>query len=92
MPAAGVRQSTPADTKAPYTVKQGQYLAFIHRDTKVHRCPPPESDIQMYFRVTAPSVHLMIVKLTERGFIERIPYTPRSIRALLPPEQLPPLE
>ena len=46
----------------------------------------------MYFGVTAPSVHLMIVKLTEREFIERIPYTLRSIRVLLPPEQLPTLE
>jgi Mn-dependent DtxR family transcriptional regulator len=79
-------------TKAPYTVKQGQYLAFIHHYTKVHRYPPAESDIQMYFGVTAPSVHLMIVKLTERGFIDRIPYTPRSIRVLLPPDLLPLLE
>ena len=92
MPAAAARQSTAGATKAPYTAKQGQYLAFIHHYTKVHRYPPAESDIQMYFRVTAPSVHLMIVKLTERGFIERIPYTPRSIRVLLPPEQLPALE
>jgi SOS-response transcriptional repressor LexA len=41
---------------------------------------------------TAPSVHLMIVTLTRRGFIERISYTPRSIRILLPPELLPQLE
>ena len=78
--------------KPRYTEKQGQYLTFIHRYTKAHGYPPSESDIQMYFRVTAPSVHLMIVKLTERGFIERIPYTPRSIRVLLPPDQLPALE
>jgi Mn-dependent DtxR family transcriptional regulator len=92
MPAAAARPSTPSAVKAPYTAKQGQYLAFIQHYTKVHRYPPAESDIQMYFRVTAPSVHLMIVKLTERGFIERIPYTPRSIRVLLPPDQLPALE
>ena len=79
-------------TKPPYTAKQGQYLAFIQHYTKVHRHPPAESDIQMYFGVTAPSVHLMIVKLTERGFIARIPYTPRSIRVLLPLDQLPALE
>jgi len=92
MPAATARQSTAGTTKAPYTAKQGQYLAFIHHYTKVHRCAPSEPDIQMYFRVTAPSVHMMIVKLTERGFIERIPYTPRSIRVLLPHDQLPELE
>ena len=79
-------------TKAPFTVKQGQYLAFIHHYTKVHGYPPAESDIQTYFGVTAPSIHLMIVKLTERGFIDRIPYTPRTIRVLLPPDVLPLLE
>ena len=30
----------------------------------------------MYFGVTPPSVHLMIVKLAERGSIDRIPYPP----------------
>src|SRR6516165_3275209 len=24
----------------PFTAKQGQYLAFIHNYTKIHRCPP----------------------------------------------------
>ena len=73
-----------------YTPRQGQYLAFIQHYTRVHRYPPAESDIRI--GVTAPSVHLMIVKLTEREFIERIPYTLRSIRVLLPPDQLPVLE
>jgi len=82
----------PKTGKPPFTAKQGQYLAFIQHYTKVHRYAPAESDIQMYFGVTAPSVHMMIVKLTERGFIDRIPYTPRSIRVLVPPELLPRLE
>lgn len=81
-----------AGPKPPYTAKQGQYLAFIHGFTRRHGYPPSESEIQMFFDVSAPAVHLMIVTLTKRGFIERVPYTPRSIRILLPPDRLPPLE
>ncbi len=29
----------------PFTTKQGQYLAFVHNYTKIHRCPPAESDL-----------------------------------------------
>jgi hypothetical protein len=36
----------------PFTAKQGQYLAFIHNYTKIHRRPPAESDLQYYFRVS----------------------------------------
>ena len=41
----------------PFTAKQGQYLAFIHNYTKIHRCPPAESDLQYYFGVSAPAIH-----------------------------------
>jgi hypothetical protein len=34
----------------------------------------------------------MSLKLEELGFISRVPGQSRSIRVLLPPEQLPPLE
>jgi Mn-dependent DtxR family transcriptional regulator len=90
--AAASPQPKAPGPKPPYTAKQGQYLAFIHNYTRRHNYPPAEQDIQMFFGVSAPSVHLMIVTLTKRGFIERIPYTPRSIRVLLPPEILPQLE
>jgi len=92
--AAGDPQPKPAGPKPPYTARQGQYLAFIQRYTRQHNYPPSAADIQMFFGVSAPSVHLMIVTLTKRGFIERIPYTPRSIRILLPAEAevLPQLE
>jgi (p)ppGpp synthase/HD superfamily hydrolase len=74
-----------------YTKKQGQYLAFIHHYTKLHGVPPAEADIQKYFRTTAPSVHQMIVKLEEKGLISKIPRTPRTIKVLLSPDQLPDL-
>ena len=76
----------------PFTATQGQYLAFIHAYTTLHRRPPAESDFQTFFRVTPPSVHRMIVTLHERGLIERVPGQPRSITLRVPPDALPPLQ
>lgn len=78
--------------QAPFTEKQGQYLAFIYYYTKVNGRPPAETDMQRYFRVTAPSVHQMVVTLESKGFIERTPGQGRSIRVLIPRELLPDLE
>lgn len=80
------------DHQSTYTEKQGQYLAFIYYYTKINRQPPAEADLQRYFRTTPPTVHQMILKLEERGFITRIAGQARSITVLLPPEQLPPLK
>ncbi len=52
-----------------FTPKQGQYLAYIHLYTRLHRRPPAEADIQQYFQVTPPSVHQMVVTLERAGFI-----------------------
>ena len=46
--------SPPAKT---FTPKQGQYLAYIHLYTRLHRRLPAETDMQQYFRVSPPSVH-----------------------------------
>jgi repressor LexA len=78
--------------KTRFTGKQGRYLAFIHYNTKVNGRPPAEADMQRYFRVTPPSVHQMVVTLEAHGFIERIPGQGRSIRLLIPREELPDLE
>jgi Mn-dependent DtxR family transcriptional regulator len=78
--------------KARFTEKQGQYLAFIYYYTKVNGRAPAEADMQRYFRVTPPSVHQMVLTLEENGFIERILGQGRSIRLLIPREQLPDLE
>lgn len=75
-----------------FTALQGQYLAFIRTYTLIHRQPPAETDMQRFFNVTAPSVHGMVVTLTKRGLIERVPGRARSIRVLVPPEDLPSLE
>lgn len=78
-------------TKKRFTEKQGQYLAFIHCYTKLNRRPPAEADMQRYFRVTPPSVHQMVLTLEANGLIERIPGQGRSIRLLLPSNELPDL-
>ncbi len=96
---AGVSRSAKA-----FTLKQGQYLAFIHLYTRLHRRPPAETDLQQYFRVSPPSVHQMVLTLEsppsvhqmvltlERaGFIRRQPRVPRSIEVLIDPKHLPEL-
>ena len=77
--------------RARFTEKQGQYLAFIHSYTKIHRRPPAEADMQMYFQVTPPSVHNMILTLELHRLIERTPGQARTIRVLVPPDEIPEL-
>jgi DNA-binding MarR family transcriptional regulator len=51
--------------------------------------PPAEVDMQRHFQITPPSIHQMILTLEKRGLIGRTPGRARSIRLLLPREQLP---
>jgi Mn-dependent DtxR family transcriptional regulator len=44
------------------------------------------------FKVSPPSIHQMVLTLESNGFIERIPGQGRSIRLLIPREDLPDLE
>ena len=48
--------------------------------------------MQNYFKVSPPSVHQMVITLEANGFIERVPGRGRSIRLLIPREELPDLE
>lgn len=74
-----------------YTDKQGQYLAFIYYFGKIHGCAPSEAEMEQYFRVSPPCVHQMILTLEAHGLIERTPGRARSIRLLIPREELPDL-
>jgi Mn-dependent DtxR family transcriptional regulator len=74
-----------------WTVKQGQYLAFIYNYTKIHGRPPAEAEMERYFKVSPPTVHQMILKLEENGLISRIPGQARSITLLVPKEDIPQL-
>lgn len=74
-----------------FTDKQGQYLAFIHAYTVVMGRPPAEADLQRHFAVTPPTVHQMIVSLTDAGWIHRTPGAARSIELIVNPTELPTL-
>jgi Mn-dependent DtxR family transcriptional regulator len=75
-----------------FTEKQGQYIAFIYNYSKINRRAPAEADIQIYFNVSPPTVHQMILKLEEKGLISRTPGQARSLRVLVPLEALPHLK
>ena len=47
--------------------------------------------MQGYFRVSPPSVHQMVLSLEKLRFIARTPGQGRSLKLLLPREQLPDL-
>jgi Mn-dependent DtxR family transcriptional regulator len=47
--------------------------------------------MQQYFHVSPPSVHQMILTLETHGLIERTPDQARSIRLLIPRDELPDL-
>lgn len=71
-----------------YTPRQGQYLAFIYYYTRIHGYAPSEADMERYFKVSWYSIHQMVLKLEELGLIMRTPGQARSIRLLLPREEL----
>ena len=74
---------------ADFTDKQGQYLAFIHLYTKLNRRPPAVADIADYFRVSGPSAQNMVKTLVKKGLVDKQPRTPRSLRVLVPTEDIP---
>ena len=75
-----------------WTEKQGQYLAFVYNYTKIHGRSPAEAEMERYFRVTPPTVHQMILRLEEKGLISRVPGQARSIKLLVPDEEVPQLK
>lgn len=80
------------ETPVPrYTAKQGRCLAFIHQYTTLHGLPPAERDIQQFLQVSPPTVHQMILTLEKKGFIQRTPGQPRSIKVLVPMAEIPKL-
>ena len=74
-----------------FTPTQGRYLSFIHAYTKRRGRPPAESEIAAAMCVSPPSVNQMIKTLEKKELILRQPGVPRSIRILLPEDEVPPL-
>ena len=75
-----------------WTHKQGQYLALLYNYTKIYGRSPAEAEMERYFRVTPPTVHQMILRLEEKGLISRVPGQARSIKLLVPDEEVPQLK
>src|SRR5258705_990573 len=81
-------ENAPASQRR-FTTTQGQYLAFIYAYTRVLGRPPAEADMQRHFKVTAPTVHQMVLTLERNGLVKRQSGVARSIQLLVPPEALP---
>jgi repressor LexA len=75
-----------------FTEKQGQYLAFIDSYMVMYGKAPAEVDLQQFFRRTPPTIHQMILKLEEKGFISRVPGQARSIKLLVSVDEIPRLK
>jgi len=58
----------------------------------VHGQPPAEWEMARYFRVSPPTVHQMIIRFEQKGFIQRVPGAARSIRLLVSQKDLPDLK
>jgi DNA-binding MarR family transcriptional regulator len=80
------------EPRPDYTEKQGQYLAFIYYYTLINGYPPAEADMQMFFSVSPPAVHQMVLRLEKKGLIAREPGKSRTIQVLVPRDRLPHLK
>ncbi len=74
---------------ADFTPTQGRYLAFIHAYTALHGYPPSEMEIAIAMMVSPPSVNQMVKMLEKRGLISRQPGRPRSLKVIIPEEEIP---
>src|SRR5208283_2306150 len=75
---------------AHFTPTQGRYLAFIQAYTRLHGYPPAESEIAAAMCVSPPSVNQMVKMLERKGLIQRQPGQARSLRVLVPADEIPP--
>jgi repressor LexA len=75
--------------KAPFTERQGEFLAFIYRFTVHYGAAPSFEQIADHFGVSSPSVNGMIKTLERRGLLSRVPGVARSLRVLVPTSLLP---
>jgi hypothetical protein len=74
---------------ADFTATQGRYLAFIHAYTSLRGIPPAEAEIVTAMCVSPPSVNQMVKMLEKKGLILRQPGQPRSLRVLVPDDEIP---
>jgi len=72
-----------------FTVRQGEYLSFIHSYTTKYGVSPSFEDIARHFGTAPPNVNGMIKTLERRGLLSRIPGAARTLRVLVPADVLP---
>ena len=75
---------------ATFTPTQGRYVSFIHAYTNLHGYAPAEAEISNAMCVSPPSVNQMVKMLERQGLISRQPGVARSIRVLVPEDEIPP--
>jgi SOS-response transcriptional repressor LexA len=80
---------TGTDAQPMFTIRQGEYLAFIHSYTTKVGVSPSFEDIARHFGTAPPNVNGMIKTLERRGLLSRSPGVARSLRVLVPAELLP---
>ncbi len=73
---------------ADFTHTQGRYLAFIYAHTRLQGYPPTEAEIAAALCVSPPSVNQMVKMLEKKGLILRQPGQPRSLRILVPENEI----
>lgn len=77
---------------AGLTVRQADLLSYLRHEEKAGRSPS-YLEMQAALQLSSRSnVNRLVVSLCERGYIERIPHKPRSLRVLqkpLPPRSIP---
>ena len=52
---------------APYTPRQGQYLAYLHAYTRLHRQPPSEAEILEFLFLPGFSTAEKVTEISGRG-------------------------
>ncbi|MDP3850436.1 MAG: PDDEXK nuclease domain-containing protein [Luteolibacter sp.] len=80
--------------KSAPTRQQGQFLAFIREYIMRNEqgLAPTRAAFQKFFDLTPPSVNSMLIRLEQRGFIQRKPGQARGIQLVIKPDLIPPLE
>jgi hypothetical protein len=94
---ASLRPSAEEQTSDPVpdgpTQRQGQFLAYIHEYMlRYQGQAPTHLEFQRFFQLTPPSVNSMLKRLDQKGFIRRIPGTPRAIQLRIAPKYIPELD
>lgn len=74
---------------ADFTPTQGRYLAYLHAYTELHGYPQSETEMAMAMCVSPPSVNQMVKMLEKKGLISRQPGKARSLKVIIPEEEIP---